>query len=297
MTGEARSVRVVVLGARSLVGPYLCARLAALGYGGECLSRRAAERCPVLPAGFTWRQPGTKDDWTAPAGVVVLSLVPLWAVPAFLPRLEGARQIVALGSTSVLTKADSADAAERELAGRLAAAERDIAEGCGRGGLGWTILRPTLIYDGRTDHTVCAIAGFIRRFGFFPLARPGRGLRQPVHADDVAAAMIGAIGNDRALGSEFDLPGGETLAYRDMVRRIFRAMGQRPLIVALPATLLRLGWRVAGGRLPADYSPALIERMNRDLAFDGSPAAAVLGHRPRRFAPELTPPPAVGEAR
>ena len=51
----------------------------------------------------------------------------------------------------------------------------------------------TMIYDGVTDGNIAAIAAFIRRRGWFPVAGPARGLRQPVHAADVAAACLAAL--------------------------------------------------------------------------------------------------------
>ena len=59
----------------------------------------------------------------------------------------------------------------------------------------WVILRPTLIYGYGQDKNVSEIARFVRRFGFFPLIGKAQGLRQPVHADDVAEACKAALLN------------------------------------------------------------------------------------------------------
>ena len=113
--------------------------------------------------------------------------MPLWLVPPLLPRLAGSRQLIVFSSTSVFTKATSKDPNERSVAEDLAAAETKIAEFCTAKNIHWTILRPTMIYGGGRDRNVSAIARFIERWGVFPLVYPAKGLRQPVHADDLPA--------------------------------------------------------------------------------------------------------------
>lgn len=276
----------VVLGVTSVVGRHLCRRLSAAGFTGECVSRQP-EPIGGPPSGFIWRRLDVRapGDWAAPAGSVVFSLLPLWMLPDCLPRLATARQIVAVGTTSVFAKAASADPREAELAGRIAAAERRLGEVLRDSDCAWTVLRPTLIYDPGLDRNVSAIARFIARFGFFPVVPPATGLRQPIHADDVAQAALAAVDNREARNRAFDLPGGETLPYREMVRRIFDGLGRRPVILPLPVGLLRLGLAAARPVYGRRYSPALFDRMNRDLAFDGTAARLALGIEPRPFRP------------
>jgi len=283
---------VLVLGASSLVGPFLVARLSQGGRSGTCTSRRLSTDRGSLPAGFEWRRLDVTDpaDWRVEPGTAVLSLLPLWLLPPLLPHLSAAGQIVALGSTSVLVKSDSADPLERDLARRLADAESSIAAFCGASGLRWTILRPTLIHDCRRDANVTAIARFIRRIGFFPVGSPASGLRQPIHADDVAAAMVAALENDLATGRSINLPGGETMTYREMVRRVFVALDRPARIVPLPVPLLAAGTGLARRVTGVDYSPALFARMNQDLAFDDSDAVKCLGYGACPLRPRFTPP-------
>ncbi len=279
--------QAVVIGATSMIGPPLCARLAAAGYTGLCTSRGAGGA--ALPAGFRWQalDPEAPGEWSCPAGAVVFSLVPLPALVPLLPRLAGASQIVALSTAGLFYKTDSPDPAERARIAAVQDGERALQRLCEAHGMAWTVLRPTLIYRPWEDLTVSAIARFIERFGCFLVASPARGLRQPVHADDVAQAAAAAAGNPRAADRAFTLTGGETLSYREMVRRVFRALGRRPVVLALPAWLLGLGLRLAGSVVGGDYSPALFARMNSDAAFDSSAAAEALGYAPREFRPEF----------
>lgn len=280
--------RALILGAGSQVAPFLSQRLAEHGYAGLGVSRRAPG-VPLHP-GFAWRRVDLAEppDWPAMPGAVVISVLPLWLVGDHVPALAqaGARQLIAFSSTSVFAKAESHDPAERALAQRLADAESAVARACEAAGIPWTVLRPTLIYGSGRDQNVSAVASFIRRFGVFPVAHPAAGLRQPVHADDLAWAAAAAVANPKAFNRAFNLPGGETLTYRAMIARIFACEGLPPRILPLPSALLRAALPLVQHRLPHRYSPALFLRMNQDLAFDAAEARDALGYAPRPFTPE-----------
>ncbi len=281
--------RAVVLGAGGIIAPYLLPRLEALGYVADCISRQACgeEEQPSPARSWTSLDVTSPGAWIAPPNAVVFSLLPLWLLPPFLAKLRGARQVIAFGSTSAISKEASRDRGERELARRLRDAEADLAATCSDMALPWTLLRPTLVYGGGRDRNISLIAGVIRRFGFFPLPAPGLGLRQPVHADDLARAALSAVDNPDARDATFDLPGGETLTYREMVERILQAAGRRPRILPVPEPMLRVvlaGLRRLG---VVDAGPEVVRRMNQDLTVDGTPARVHLGYRPRDFAPEL----------
>lgn len=281
--------RAVVLGARSIVGPYLLTRLADLGYAVECIVREVgAEAAKPSPTrSWTALDVSVPGAWTAPPDAVVFSLLPLWLLPPLLSNLKDARQIIAFGSTSAVSKGGSTDRGERDLARRLRDAEKDLAEACSGMALPWTLLRPTLVYGGGRDRNISAIAGIVRRLGFFALPAPGLGLRQPVHADDLASAALSVIDNPAACDAAFDLPGGETLTYREMVQRIFLALGRRPRILLLPEPVLAVAVDSLRRLGRIDVTAETVRRMNQDLTADGAPARVHLGYRPRAFTPEL----------
>jgi nucleoside-diphosphate-sugar epimerase len=280
----------LILGAGSQLTPFLSQRLAATGYQGTCVSRTPPPETPAIHPAFPWRRVDLAEapDWPATGGTIAFSVLPLWLLPTHVPALaaSGVQQLIAFSSTSVFAKADSPDPAEQALAERLAEAESATAAACEAAGIPWTILRPTLIYGSGRDQNVSAVARFARRYGFFPVAHPAAGLRQPVHADDLAQAAVAAIGNPKAYNRAFDLPGGETLTYRHMVERVFEATGRSPRILPLPTGLLQVAMRLVQDRLPYRYSPVLFLRMNQDLTFDAGEAVSALGYNPRPFTPE-----------
>jgi uncharacterized protein YbjT (DUF2867 family) len=63
---------------------------------------------------------------------------------------------------------------------------------------------------------------------------------QPIALDDVLAFISGVVGLDAARGETFDVGGPEVMTYREMIDRIARIRGRRPLIVEVPVLTPRL---------------------------------------------------------
>jgi nucleoside-diphosphate-sugar epimerase len=212
-------------------------------------------------------------------------------LPEFFPQLlsAGVRRVVALSSTSVFTKQDSLDTSEQRLSQEIADAENNFMHWAQAHRNEWVILRPTLIYGSGADKNIAVIAKFIKRFGFFPLCGKASGLRQPIHARDVASACVSALRQQGAEDMDFNLSGAETLTYREMISRVFIACGLKPRLLALPAFVFRFGFFFL--RLVPRYrhwSLGMALRMNQDQTCDHSQAASVLGFSPQKFILEST---------
>jgi nucleoside-diphosphate-sugar epimerase len=258
-------------GARSPVGRHLVRLLQAAHWRVEVFSRNdfAAHRGPSPAAPIA--------NWVFAS--------PIWAVAEHLAFLgaSGARRVVAISSTSRFTKSASADRIERDLAQLIEASEERLGAWAAANGVDCTILRPTLIYGGGDDRNISEVAAFIRRFGVFPLLGPASGLRQPIHVEDVAAACVAAL-PCRGLKPAYDISGGEVLPYREMVCRVFRAMGRSPRFITVPRPAVRAGIGLV--RLVPRFrsaSPGMAERMMSDMVFDHSEAGRDFGFRPRPF--------------
>ncbi len=156
-------------------------------------------------------------------------LAPIWVLPEYFSMLSlyGVRHIVALSSTSRFTKSISSDPTEQALAERLADGEERLIAWAKTKDVTWTILRPTLIYGLGSDKNISVIARFIRRFSLFPFLGAAWGLRQPIHVHDVASSCLAALKRGEAINRSYNLSGGETLTYREMVGRIFQQWGNR----------------------------------------------------------------------
>ena len=274
-----------MFGASGAVGQHLRRLLAAADRDLLLVSRRPPEDAPV------WLRASLEELAECPSGVsAIASLGPLDAFAEWLARIPcpaGLQQVVALGSTSVITKRESAAAGERELAGRLAAAEARLQALARDHGIAITVLRATLIYGGSAD-TIARIGHFARRWRVYPhlLGAAGKALRQPVHAADLAQACANALAAGDVGFHVHDLPGGETLTLNAMIARAARQSCPSALPLPLPTALLLAAARYSG-QLPTASALAVdsAARMASDHVFDGTRAWHALGHRPRDFAP------------
>jgi nucleoside-diphosphate-sugar epimerase len=282
---------VWVFGASSLIGRHLLPRLVAEGYRVRAFCRDPVAANATETPHLSWHALDLRGVLSLPPKgkpEVLIHLAPLFSLAPVLPLLieHGLKDLVAFGSTSVFSKSNSDVVAEQQLARELATAERDVCTISDRHGLRWAILRPTMIYSLGHDQNVTRLARFIGRFGFFPLPGQGRGLRQPVHADDLAKACVNLLEAPKAWNRSYNLSGGETLSYRAMIKTIFRRLGKQPRILCLPDVVWRLAIRLArflpGNR---DLNMAMVRRGDVDLCFPHDEATQAFSYQPRPFQP------------
>jgi nucleoside-diphosphate-sugar epimerase len=273
----------LVLGATGLVGGYIVEHLLRSGARPLALSRSPQSR-----PGIDWfcgdlAQP---DTLNFPPFATLYCTADAILLPAALPRLfnPALKRVVVFSSTSVITKLDSEVEAERNLLRSLAAAEQKIAAACERHHVAWTILRPTLIYAEGRDINITPLSRLIRRFGFMPLVGGAKGLRQPVHAEDLAIGAIAAACSLAAANKFYSLPGGETLSYREMIGRIFDGLRRPRRTVDVPVGLWRAMFALAKPLYPRG-NVAMGTRMMKDMTFDATPAIRDFGWSPRGFRP------------
>jgi nucleoside-diphosphate-sugar epimerase len=275
--------RSLVIGATGLVGGYLLQHLIGRGERPYALSRVTQARTDAdwlvgdLTEPETLQFPPFATLYCTADAILLAQVIER----LFNPSLK---RLVVFSSTSVLTKLDSEIAEEREGLGRLAEAERTIAQSSEGHGIAWTILRPTLIYAEGRDVNITPLARLIRRFGFMPLVGGAKGLRQPVHAEDLAIGAIDAALSPAAANRFYSLPGGETLAYREMIGRIFDGMNLPRRTINVAAPVWRAAFVVAKPLFPT-ANVAMGIRMMKDMTFDATPAINDFGWRPRAFHP------------
>ena len=271
---------VLVSGATSQIGRYLLARLSLAGIPVLAVSRRPQ---PRLPGGEWWVGDLT-DAQAALAGrtwQAIVSFSPMEGWTSWLAAHDHAPApcIIATSSMSVVTKASSAQNDEQAVVEWLRRGETGLTAQATRLGMRWTILRPTLIYGAGIDKSLTPIVERARRVHMFPLPL-AHGMRQPVHADDIAQAVMAALTREAAAGQTLEIGGGERLDYASMFKRVHASMLERTLPLPVPLPLLRClaaAWPKARGP---------VSRLQQDLIADNGPLLALLGIQPRPFRPD-----------
>jgi nucleoside-diphosphate-sugar epimerase len=283
--------RCVVLGGSSQPGSWLVPSLIEGGWTAHLVSRGVKPQTNYGPNAM-WHNLDLRNSTARfPAVEARVVFDTLGIASEWLERMResGVVRVITFSSTSVFTKIDSTDPIDVKSVHNLQQREQAFAETCAKLRIDWTILRPTLIYGGRFgDRTVRDIARVIRLFGFFPVFGNATGLRQPVHAEDLAKACMQVCDNTRAFNRSYNIGGGEVLPYHEMVARIFAAMGRRPRIVRIPLPAFALAARLA--RLHPRYRhirSSMAERMEQDMIFSNAESISDFGFAPRPFEPSL----------
>jgi uncharacterized protein YbjT (DUF2867 family) len=275
----------LVVGATGIVGGYIVEHLVKSGERPFALSRQ-----PRATPGVEWclGDLATPQKLKLPPCEVLYCTaeIGLLADALLAIRTPALKRVVAFTSTSIVTKIESEIASERVLLQRLADGERRLLAACEQYGIGYTILRPTIIYAEGRDGNVSRLARLIQKFGFLPLMGRGMGLRQPVHAEDLAIGAIQAAASEAAVDKTYAVPGAETVTYREMVGRIFDALHKPRRIISAPPIFWRAAFALAKPFFP-NANVAMGHRMSKDMVFDSTPAIRDFGWKPRGFRPQF----------
>jgi nucleoside-diphosphate-sugar epimerase len=290
---KSQQQTVLVTGASSQLGVFLLPRLLKAGFRVIALSRKATAGLPENSQDLQWIHPqavgiGTKDIPREMCMQVdmLISCGPLQLARKVLRMQHRLERVVLFSTSSVFSKARSPDRRESDQIAAIVALESELKIHCEQAGLALLCLRPTLIYGCGLDRNISRLAAVIRRHGWIPVAGSAAGLRQPVHADDLAAAAVNALSTEFPLTLDSPACGGSTLSYHHMTELIFDSLNKPRRIIRFPAGAMAI---LAGllAKLPAfsGINREMIRRQNTDLVFDDSPLRQALNYNPRPFKP------------
>lgn len=246
------------------------------------------------PAAFSpGGEPGAPGLW--------ISFGPIWLLAPFLEqlalkhadRLQGLRGVIACSSSSAITKRFAANCFDRELVARLTTAEDQLLATCRRLDLPCRILRPTLIY-GRVgpyvDRNLSRLIQLMRRLPCLPLPAH-TGLRQPIHATQLAAVVLELVrqfttnGWDLRLPARIALGGDSELSYAAMLRVLQQALphedpARRCRVLPLPTRLFHAAAAPLLLHSPKAFEAVL--RIGADLS-GFTPSHCLLAKPPQPF--------------
>jgi uncharacterized protein YbjT (DUF2867 family) len=234
-------VRAVVFGASGVIGSALLTALRG-EHDVVAVSRRPRSPEP----GITWAVADVTDGGQVAAALagadVVYYLVHSLgsadfeerdalaaAVVAREAEQAGVRQIVYLGGLGD----DSPD-----LSAHLRS-RRETGERLRSGKVPVTTLRAAMVV-GKGSAAFETIVALVDRLPGMITPRWVSTPTQPIALGDVVRFLAGVAGREEAFGETFDVGGPEVMTYREMIERIARIRGKRPLIVEVPVLSPRL---------------------------------------------------------
>jgi len=272
---------VLLTGATGQIGVYLIPRLISAGFRVYAVSRKGRPTGHPDIDSLEWLS-SVAEIQTDEGYEYLVSAGPMELAQGILNSGKKFLSAIIFSSSSVLIKQESADPAERNQIKNMLRIESALESIAANRSMRLVILRPTMIYGCGLDTNISRLAAWIRRFGFIPVSGKASGLRQPVHADDLAAVAVTALQSTKALPGSLLLAGGSTLSYAEMVSRIFSALGKPVRLLHLPQWLFILLVRLRPG---SDINSEMVRRQGDDLVFDDRQARELLAFSPRPFEP------------
>ena len=108
---------------------------------------------------------------------------------------------------------------------------------------------------------------------------------QPVALADVVRCLAGVAGHEAAYGRQFDVGGPEVMSYREMIERVARLRGRRPLIVEVPFLTPRLSslWLYLVTPVQASVARPLVEGLRNATVARERAIFELLGFEPVSF--------------
>lgn len=282
-------MNILITGASSQIGRFMLPLLVRQGHSCLCVSR--SEHADSK--GVHWIRADLHHDMTETGQLehvdvwIHLAILPLAIAHMELAASIGVYRFIAFSSTSIYTKQTSDNSEEKRTIEELTEAASSIQSLCQQYEIAWTLFRPTMIYGSGMDQNITFIQQVIQRFGFFPVAGVAKGLRQPVHAGDLASACVAVIDQEQSMNKAYNLSGGEILSYQDVVKRIFHTLDCPCRIIHLPSPIFKSVISVLKcfSSRYAFIQTSMVDRMNMDMVFDHMDATHDFGYDPRPFQP------------
>ena len=285
--------RVLVTGAAGVLGSRLVARLLERGHsvrgvvlpGDPLVERLKDTGCEIWPADIrnpeSLRGACAGIDCVYHLAAIIISHDPqlftqinLQGTQAVLQEADAAsvKHFIYISSASVTYPKLTAYAQSKLDAERAVAA---------RSGGGFSIIRPTLVYDEHGGQEVLMFLDYLRRFPVVPFIGAGDALKRPVWSEDIVDGLLRLADATGPYGKTYNFSGGEAISMRDFAKLLLQHhRAQRPF-VHLPVWLCRGIAKVLARVMdkPPLTSSAIAGVVN-DANLDPSEAMRDLGYHP-----------------
>lgn len=280
-------MKLLVTGSTGFTGHLFLSRLAVTSPGSEvhCLVRPTSNCRPLeslnLNLLYLTGDSSTSQTWDTILAehtpTTIIHIASIRHIPVLLDSLKTSKQtphLIVIGTTGVYSQYNKYSQNYKAIEGQLAQYTGS-----------YCLLRPTMIYGSERDKNLHKLIKFCDRYGFFPVFGAGNCLLQPIHADDLAKAILSALQRPHLQGT-YDLSGGTVVTFRELLVLVKKLLGKPVHQVSLP---LNLGvWigtvleNILGRRSPVRREQIL--RLQENKAYSHDAAQRDLDFFPRPLA-------------
>jgi nucleoside-diphosphate-sugar epimerase len=164
---------------------------------------------------------------------------------------------------------------------KLMSCEKAIQES----GINFTILRPTMIYGHDGDRNLYPMLQSLKNKSWMFLPDGGKKLMQPMHVEDVAAAVVQALIYQETKGRTLALAGPNPIQLSEVIKQLASLHTKAIRIIPVPLGGVEFLVQYAPKKLlPPNVNRESVARLRENVVVDISPAREQLGYSPRPFA-------------
>jgi nucleoside-diphosphate-sugar epimerase len=275
-------MKIFVTGATGFTGSRVVPLLLKNGFEVRCLYRASSDRSSLAKLEIDWALGDVSDSQTLTTAMQGRDALVNIASLGFghadsiirAAKEAGIQRAIFISTTAIFTQLN-APSKKIRVAAELAVETS---------GLKYTILRPTMIYGGPRDRNMWRLIRFMQVSPIVPVFGDGNYLQQPIHVDDVAAAVLGCLKSDVTIGVSYNIAGKHALTYNEVIDTIANAMNKRVWKLHIPSkpvvSLLGLFERI---RIPFPIKAEQVLRLNENKDFSYAEAGRDFGFSPLAF--------------
>jgi nucleoside-diphosphate-sugar epimerase len=275
-------MKIFVTGATGFTGSRVVPLLVKNGYAVRSLYRASSDRSHLPQPEIEWVLGDISDSQLLATAIQGTDALVNIASLGFghadsivtAAKNAGIKRTIFISTTAIFTQLNAKSKTVRM------AAERTIETS----GLDYTILRPTMIYGSPRDRNMWRLIRFMRISPIVPVFGDGKYLQQPIHVDDVVAAILACLKSDVTIGKSYNLAGKHPLTYNEVIDTIARQMNKRVLKLHIPSkpvvSLLGFFERM---RIPFPIRVEQVLRLNENKDFSYAEAQKDFGFSPLVF--------------
>ena len=181
------------------------------------------------------------------------------------------KRVIVISTTSTLAKIRNNYGTTKAMADQLFA----------KSGLAITTIKPDFIY-GKDGNGFIKLVDTIKKRPFMPSLGSGKYRKQPVHIDDVVAAIINAM-NKKFIGKTYIVASEKPIEIDTMIKMIMKRLGIKKPIIHIPIKFLLAASYVMKMKKNPLLTKTVVLGLSQDCVYDVQPLIKELKVIPRSF--------------